>query len=159
MNSFLRRKRKVEEDTDEAQHVVERRHLKEMCPDEELFYAASRSLYLEPDKQLPDAPIEGMISDAEEALRKGEDKKAFWKFRSAFDKAVFEATRHKDERDRYFHIAEESISKALAAAEHIRAEGQIEGLNDLIKAMMVLRGKLDEFINVASSYYAEGPHR
>jgi len=159
LSSLFRRKRREEKDTDEAQHIAERRHLKEMCPDEELFYAASRSLYLEPDKQLPDTPLESMISDAEEALKKGENKKAFWKFRSAFDKAVFEVTRHKDERDRYFHVAEESISKALAAAERLRAEGQIGGLEDLIKAMMILRGKLDEFINVASSYYSEGPHR
>jgi len=130
-----------------------------MCADEEMYYAASRSLYLEPDKQLPDLPIENLISDAEGTLKEGENKKAFWKFRLVFDKAVFEATRHKDERGRYSNMAEESISKALAAAERLRAEGQIRGLEDLIKAMEILSRRLDEYIDVASHYYLEGPHR
>lgn len=130
-----------------------------MCADEEMYYAASRSLYLEPDKQLPDTPIENLISDAEEMLKKGENKKAFWKFRLVFDKAVFEATRHKDEMGRYSNVAEESISKALAAVERLKAEGQITGLEDLTKAMGILSRRLGEFIDVASHYYQEGPHR
>lgn len=159
MSSLFRRKRQEEKGEDEAQHVVERRHLKDMCADEEMYYAASRSLYLEPDRQLPDTPIESLISDAEEAHEKGEDKRSFWKFRLAFDKAVFEATRHKDERERYSNVAKESISEALAAAERLRAKGQITGLEDLAKAMEILRRRLGEFIDVASHYYSEGPHR
>jgi len=159
LSSFFKRKRQEEKGADEVQHVAERRHLKEMCADEEMYYAASRSLYLEPDKQLPDTPIENLISDAEEMLKKGENKKAFWKFRLVFDKAVFEATRHKDEMGRYSNVAEESISKALAAVERLKAEGQITGLEDLTKAMGILSRRLGEFIDVASHYYQEGPHR
>lgn len=129
-----------------------------MCADEEMYRAASRSLYLEPEKQLPDLPIENLISDAEETLERGENKKAFWKFRAAFDKAIFEATRHNGERGRYSNVAKESIMKALAAAERLRAEGQITGLDDMTKAMEILSMRLGEFIDVAS-HYLEGTHR
>ena len=159
MSSFFKRKRQEEKGTDEVQHVAERRHLKEMCADEEMYYAASRSLYLEPDKQLPETPIESLISDAEGMLKKGENKKAFWKFRLVFDKAVFEATRHKDERGHYAAVAEESISKALATVERLKAEDQFSGLEDVAKSMEILRRRLGEFIDVASHYYPEGPHR
>jgi hypothetical protein len=124
-----------------------------------MYGIACRSLYLEPDKQLPAVPVEEVFSDAEKALKGGEDGKAFWRFRMAFDKAIYEATRH-EEREHYARMARESISKALTAAENLKAKGSsAPGLEEYANALSILGKRLDEFIAIATHYYSEGPHR
>lgn len=159
MSSLFRRQRKEEPRSAETKSV-ERHSLRELCGDEEMYYAACRSLYLEPDRQLPDAPIDDMISDAESMLKNGENNKAFWKFRIAFDKAVYETTHNEEERAHYTNIAKESLSKALTAAERLKAEGQsVSGIEEFAKVLSILGKRLDEYIGIATHYYIEGPHR
>jgi len=159
LSSLFRRQRKEEPRSDEAKSAV-RHPLRELCGDDEMYYVACRSLYLEPNKQLPNVPVEDMFSDAEKTLKNGENSRAFWKFRMAFDKAVYEVTRREEERARYTRMAKESISKALTAAERLKAEGRIvPGLEEYANALSILDKRLDEFIGVATHYYFEGPHR
>jgi len=127
--------------------------LRELCPDEELYSAALGSLYVDPEAQLPAISIQDLVADAEDALKRRDYKRAFLQSRTAFDKAVFEATRHAEEKGRYSKMAGQAISKTLAAAENFRPE------DEFMKSLKILSRRLDDFINVAAAYYSEGPHR
>jgi hypothetical protein len=159
MSPLLGRGGKKKKATD-GDKMTAKRTLKDLCPDEELYRVATRSLYLDPEKQLPEVPLDDLLSDAEAALGRGEGWRAFWKFRTVFDKAVFEVAHHKEERKRYSGIAQEAISRAIAAAERLRAEEPLlPNLDQFAKDLTTIGTRLEEFIDVAATYYAEGPHR
>jgi hypothetical protein len=69
MSFFSLRHRKNEENKTSETESPGKPPLKDLCPDEEMYFAAARPLYLNPEEQFPNDSIESLISDAQDALR------------------------------------------------------------------------------------------
>jgi hypothetical protein len=141
--------KKKEEKEEEREESL----LKELCGDDAKLYDFLSNYLLED----PLAAISKKDLDilTEEAEKSGD-------FRSAVDKAIFEAAQNPGERERYIKVIQNLASKTIHATEQEKEKVEKEGLTaraaDLgrrIENQKFMSARPEDIINVASKFYNE----
>jgi len=122
----------------------------------------SSSLYLDPVAGLPKEDL-GMLIEAVEKSVKDEDyEKAIRLYKSAVEKAIFEATQHQEEKDRYITVIQDLVSKRAQATEKLKEKLEKEGLTDRLAAFergtedsKFLNERIEDVLQVACHFYGE----
>jgi hypothetical protein len=137
--------------------------LQQLCGgDVKLYDVLSSSLYLDPIAGLPKEDL-GILTEAVEKSVKDEDyEEAIRLYRSAVDKAIFEATQHQEEKDRYIKVIQDLVSKRARATEKLKEKAEKEGLTDRVAALergtegsKFLSERIEDVLEVASHFYGE----
>jgi hypothetical protein len=135
--------------------------LKELCGDDiKLYDFLSRSLYLDPIAAIPKANLESLIEEAEKSIKDENYREAMQKYRTAVDKALFEATQNLGERARYIKVVQDLASRAAKVIEKVKERGEKEGfvsssLEGRIKYYEFMSERIEDVIKIASLFYNE----
>jgi len=141
--------KKKEEKKEEKEESL----LKELCGDDAKLYDFLSNYLLED----PLAAISKKDLDilTEEAEKSGD-------FRSAVDKAIFEAAQTPGEKERYIKVIQNLASKTIHATEQEKEKAAKEGLTDRaadlgrrIENQKFMSERPEDVINVASKFYKE----
>ena len=149
---------KIKEDKKEE---IEESLLKELCGDDaKLYDLLSRRLYLDPIAAIPNADLESLIEEAEKSIEDENYHKVMQKYRTALDKALFEATQNLGERARYIKVIQDLASSAAKVREKVEEKGEKEGfasssLEGRIKYYEFMSERIEDVIKIASLFYNE----
>jgi len=105
----------------------------------------------------------GTLVEAAEKSAKDEDyEEAIRLYKSIADKAIFEATKHQEEKDRYVKVIQDLASKRTQATEKLKEKLEKEGLTDRVAVLereteynKFLSERIEDVLEVACSYYDE----
>jgi len=137
--------------------------LQQLCKgDVRLYDVLSSSLYLDPIAGLPKEDL-GMLIEAAEKCVKDEDyEEAIRLYRSTVDKAIFEATQHQEEKDRYIKAIQDLVSNRAQATEKLKEKVETEELTDRVAALergiedsKFLSERIEDVLEVACHFYGE----
>jgi hypothetical protein len=110
--------------------------LQQLCGgDVKLYDVLSSSLYLNPIAGMPKEDLGTLIEAAEKSVKDEDYEEAIRLYKSIADKAIFEATQHQEEKDRYIKVIQDLVSKRTQAAEKLKEKAQKEGLTDYVAAL------------------------
>ena len=149
---------KIKEDKKEER---EESLLKELCGDDaKLYDLLSRRLYLDPLRAIPNVDLESLIEEAEKSIEDENYHKVMQKYRTALDKALFEATQNLGERARYIKVIQDLASRAAKVREKVEEKGEKEGfasssLEGRIKYYEFMSERIEDVIKIASLFYNE----
>jgi len=146
--------KKKEEKKEEREESL----LKELCGDDaKLYDLLSSSLYFDPIAAIPQADLESLIEEAEKSIKDENYREAMQKYRTAVDKALFEATQNLGERVRYIKVIQDLASRAAKVREKVTekegfASSSLEGR---IKYYEFMSERIEDVIKIASLFYKE----
>jgi hypothetical protein len=132
--------------------------LKELCGDDvKLYDLLSRRLYFDPIAAIPNVDLESLIEDAEKSIEDENYHKVMQKYRTALDKALFDATQNLGERARYIKVIQDLASRAAKVREKVEekegfASSSLEGR---IKYYEFMSERIEDVIKIASLFYNE----
>jgi hypothetical protein len=137
--------------------------LRQLCGDDvKLYDVLSSTLYLDPIAGMPRKDLETLIEAAEKSFKDEDYDTAVRLYRSVTDKAIFEATQHQEEKDRYIKLIQDILSKTVQATEKLKEKVRKDGLTDRVAALekgieynKFLSERIDRVLEVASHYYGE----
>jgi hypothetical protein len=137
--------------------------LQQLCRgDVKLYDVLSRSLYLDPIAGMPKEDLGVLIGAAEKSVKDEDYEEAIRSYRSIADKAIFEATQHQEEKDRYIKVIQDLVSKRAQVTEKLREKLEKEGLTDRVAALereteynKFLSERIEDVLEVASHFYDE----
>jgi len=137
--------------------------LQQLCRgDVKLYDVLSNSLYLDPIAGMPKEDLGKLIEAAEKSVNDEDYEEAIRLYRSAVDKAIFEATQHQEEKDRYIKVIQDLVSKRARATEKLKEKAEKEGLTDRVAALergtegsKFLSERIEDVLEVASHFYGE----
>jgi hypothetical protein len=137
--------------------------LQQLCGgDVKLYDVLSSSLYLNPIAGLPKEDLGTLIEAAEKSVKDEDYEEAIRLYKSIADKAIFEATQHQEEKDRYIKVIQDLVSKRTQAAEKLKEKLEKEGLTDYVAALergteynKFLSERIEDVLEVAFHYYGE----
>jgi len=140
---------KIEEKVEEKEESL----LKELCGDDtELFDFLGKYLIVNPLAGISQKDIDTLTEEAE---KNGD-------FRTAVDKAIFEAAQNPGERERYIKTIQNLAVKTIHATEQEKEKVEKEGLTDRaallgrkIEDQKFLSERTDDVLNVAFKFYNE----
>lgn len=138
---------------EEKKEEKEESLLKELCGDDaKLYDVLSNYIY---EKPLAAISKKDLDSLTEEAEKNGN-------FRTAVDKAIFEAAQNPGERERYIKVIQNLASKTIQATEQEKEKVEKEGLTDQaaslgrrIENQSFMSERAEDIISVASKFYNE----
>jgi hypothetical protein len=138
---------------EEKKEEKEESLLKELCGDDaKLYDFLSGYLYINPLAAISKKDLNILTEEAEKS----------GSFRSAVDKAIFEAAQNPGERERYIKVIQNLVSKTIHATEQEKEKAEKEGLNDQaaslgrrIENQKFMSERTEDIINVASKFYNE----
>jgi hypothetical protein len=141
--------RKKEEKKEEKEESL----LKELCGDEtKLYDVLSNYMYEKPLAAISKKDLDILTEEAEKSGN----------FRTAVDKAIFEAAQNPGERERYIKVIQNLASKTIHATEQEKEKVEKEGLTDQaaslgrrIEDQKFMSERAEDIINVASKFYNE----
>jgi hypothetical protein len=137
--------------------------LQQLCGDDvKLYDVLSSSLYLDPIAGMPKQDLGTLIEAAEKSVKDEDYEKAIRIYRSVADKAIFEATQHQEEKDRYIKLIQDLVSKRAKATEKLKEKVEKEGLTDRVAALergtedcKFLSERIEDVLEVACHFYDE----
>jgi hypothetical protein len=135
--------------------------LRQLCKDDaKLYDFLAHTLYLNPMAAISKEDLEILIEEAEKSIKDKNDEESIGKYRGVVDKAIFEATQHQEERDRYIKVIKDLALKATKATEKVKEKVEKEGLTGYatslggrIEGYKFLSEKIEDVIEVASHFY------
>ena len=141
--------RKKEEKKEEKDESL----LKELCGDDAILYdVLSNYMYEKPLAAISKKDLDILTEEAEKSGN----------FRTAVDKAIFEAAQNPGERERYIKVIQNLASKTIHATEQEKEKVEKEGLTDQaaslgrrIEDQKFVSERAEDIINVASKFYNE----
>ena len=127
--------------------------LKELCGDDvKLCNLLGNYLVLDPLAGISKKDLDTLTEEAEKS---GD-------FRSALDKAIFEASQNRGERERYIRVIQDLALKTIHATEQDKEKMEKEGLADRavslgrrIEDQKFIGERTDDIIKIASEFYNE----
>jgi hypothetical protein len=154
-----KKKEKKEEKKEEKEEDL----LKEPCGDDaKLYDLLCSSLYLDPIAAIPKTDLESLIEEAEKSIKDKNYEEAMQKYKTAVDKAIFEATQNPGERSRYIKVTQDLASKTAKVTEKVKEKGEKEGLTDYaarlgrtIENYEFISERIEDVIKIASLFYNE----
>jgi hypothetical protein len=132
--------------------------LKELCGDDvKLYDFLSRRLYFDPISAISNADLESLIEDAEKSIEDENYHKVMQKYRTALDKALFEATQNLGERARYIKVIQDLASRAAKVREKVEEKEGFtsSSLEGIIKYNEFMSERIEDVIKIASLFYNE----
>jgi hypothetical protein len=104
--------------------------------------------------------LESLIEEAEKSIEDENYHKVMQKYRTALDKALFEATQNPGERARYIRVIKDLASSAAKVREKVEEKGEKEGfvsssLEGRIKYYEFMSERIEDVIKIASLFYNE----
>jgi len=138
---------------EEKKEEKEKSLLKELCGDDaKLYDFLSNYLYETPLAAISKKDLDILTEEAEKSGN----------FRTAVDKAIFEAAQNAGERERYIKVIQNLASKTIHATEQEKQKLEKEGLTDQaaslgrrIEDQQFMSERAEDIINVASKFYTE----
>lgn len=137
--------------------------LRELCRgDTELYDVLARTLYLDPKAAISKEDLGILIEEAEKSVKDDKCNEAVEKYGLALDKAIFEATQHQEEKDRYIKVIQDLVSKSAQATQKLKEKAEKEGLAPYaaglerrIECCKFLSERIEDAMEVASHFYNE----
>ena len=137
--------------------------LRQLCGDDtELYDVLASSLYLDPMTAISKEDLGILIEEAEKSVKDENYEEAIRKYRLVVDKAIFEATQHQEEKDRYIKIIQDLVSKIAQATEKVKEKVEKEGPADYVARLerridyyKFVSERIEDVMKVASLYYNE----
>jgi Fe2+ transport system protein B len=137
--------------------------LQKLCRgDAKLYDILAGSLPLDPMAAISKDDLRTLIAQAEKSVKDKNYEEAVWKYRPIVDKAIFEATLHQDEKDRYVKIIQDLLSKTARATERAKEKAEKEGRTDHVAALVkrieyckFVSERIEDVLEVASDFYNE----
>jgi len=103
-----------------------------------------------------------LIEQAEKSVKDENYEEAVWKYRLVVDKAIFEATQHQEERDRYIKLIQDLLSKTAQATERAKEKVEKKGLTDRVASLVkwiedckFVSERIEDVLEVARQFYDE----
>jgi hypothetical protein len=103
-----------------------------------------------------------LIEQAEKSVKDENFEEAVWKYRLVVNKAIFEATQHQEEKDRYIKVMQDLLSKTAQATERAKEEVEKEGRTDRVVFFVktledckFVSERIEDVLEVASRFYNE----
>ena len=135
--------------------------LKELCGnDTKMHDLLSHSLYLDPKAAISKTDLKILVEEAEKSVGDEDYREAIERYRTALDKAIFEATQNPGEMDRYIKVIQDLASKTAEMAKKAIEKGEKEGfvspsLEGRIKRYEFMSERIEDVIRIASLFYNE----
>lgn len=132
--------------------------LKELCGDDaKLYDLLSKRLYFDPIAAIPKAGLESLIEEAEKSVEDEKYREAMQRYRTALDKALFEATQNPGERARYIEVIQDLVSSAAKVRDKVGEKGGFasSSLEGRIKYNEFMSERIEDVIKIASLFYNE----
>ena len=135
--------------------------LKELCGnDTKMYDLLSPSLYLDPKAAISETDLKILVEEAEKSVGDEDYREAMEKYRTALDKAIFEATQNPGEIGRYIKVIQDLASKTAKVTEKAKEKGEKEGfaspsLEGRIKRYEFMSERIEDVIRIASLFYNE----
>ncbi len=137
--------------------------LRQLCGDDaKLYDVLSSSLFLDPIAALPKEDLGVLIEAAEKSVKDENYEEAIRKYRWVLDKAIFEATQHQEEKDRYIKLIQDLLSKSTQATEKVREKAEKEGRTDRFGSFgrgteycKFVSERIEDVLEVARHFYDE----
>jgi hypothetical protein len=138
---------------EEKKEEKEESLLKELCGDDaKLYDVLSNHIYEKPLAAISKKDLDILTEEAEKSGN----------FRTAVDKAIFEAAQNPGERERYIKVIQNLASKTIHATAQEKEKVEKEGLTDQaaslgrrIEDQKFMSERTEDIINVASKFYNE----
>jgi hypothetical protein len=145
--------RNKREEKEEMKEEKEKTLLQELCGDDAELYDFLRDyLYFNPLAAISNKDLDVLTEEAEKSGN----------FRSAVDKAIFEASQNPGERESYIKAIQNLASKAIHATEQEKGKLEKEGLTDRAARLgrrtenhEFMSERVEDIIDVASRFYNE----
>ncbi len=137
--------------------------LRQLCGDDtKLYDVLAISLYLDPMAAISKEDLGILIEEAEKSVKDEDYEEAIRKYRPVVDKAIFEATQHPEEKDRYVKIIQDLVSKSAQATEKVKEKVEKEGRADYVARLerridyyKFVSERIEDVLKVASHFYNE----
>jgi hypothetical protein len=146
---------------EEKKEEKEENWLKELCGDDaKLYDLLSQSMYFDPITAISKTDLKILVEEAEKSIKEEDYEKAMQKYRTAVDKAIFEATQNPGEMGRYIEVIQDLTSKTAEVAEKAKEKGEKEGfasphLEGRVKHYEFMSERVEDVIKIASLFYNE----
>jgi len=153
--------KKKEEKKEDKKEEKKENWLKELCGnDTKLYDLLSQSMYLDPIAAISKTDLKILIEEAEKSIKEEDYEKAMQKYRTAVDKAIFEASQNPGEMGRYIKVIQDLTSKTAKVIEKAKEKGEKEGfaspsLEGRIKHYEFMGERVEDVIKIASLVYNE----
>ncbi len=144
---------------EEKKEEKEENLLKELCGnDTKLYDLLSQSMYVDPRAAISKTDLKILVDDAEKSVKDEDYREAMQKYRTAVDKAIFEATQNPGEKERYIKIIQDLASNTAKVTEKAKEKGEKEGfvspsLEGRIKHYEFMSERIEDVIRIASLVY------
>ncbi|MGD0424812.1 MAG: hypothetical protein ABSA92_15350 [Candidatus Bathyarchaeia archaeon] len=137
--------------------------LRKLCGDDaKLYEFLARRLPLDPMAAISKEDVGILIEQAEKSVKDENYEEAVWKYRLVVDKAIFEATQHQEERDRYIKLIQDLLSKTAQATERAKEKVEKKGLTDRVASLVkwiedckFVSERIEDVLEVARQFYDE----
>jgi len=130
--------------------------------DTRLYDVLAGSLPLDPIAAISKEDLGALTEKAEKSVKDENYEEAIWKYRLVRDKAIFEATQHQDEKDRYIKIIQDLVSKTVQATERAKEKVEKEGRTDRVASLdrrieycRFVSERIEDVLEVARHFYDE----
>jgi len=137
--------------------------LQKLCRgDVKLYDVLAGSLPLDPMAAISKEDLGILIEQAEKSVKDENYEAAVSRYRVIVDKAIFEATQHQEEKDRYIKIIQDLLLKRAQATERAKEKAEKEGRTDRVASLVkriedgkFVSERIEDVLDVASHYYNE----
>jgi hypothetical protein len=137
--------------------------LRELCGnDTKLYEVLAELLYRNPMAAISKKELEVLIEEAEKSDKDGNYDAATRKYRLALDKAIFEATQRREEKNRYIKVIQDLLAKTSQVTGKVKEQTEKTGpkervtsLEQRINQYKLLSERTEDVVNAASLYYNE----
>jgi len=130
--------------------------------DTRLYDVLAGSLPLDPIAAISKEDLGALTEKAEKSVKDENYEEAIWKYRRVLDKAIFEATQHQDEKDRYIKVIQDLVSKTVQATERAKEKVEKEGRTDRVASLdrrieycRFVSERIEDVLEVARHFYDE----
>lgn len=127
-----------------------------------IIWCSREYLYLDPRAAISKEDLGILIDEAEKSVKDDKGKEAVDKYGLALDKAIFEATQHQEEKDRYIKVIQDLVSKSAQATQKLKEKAEKEGLAPYaaglerrIERYRFVSERIKDVMEVASHFYNE----
>jgi len=147
----------------EGEEKKEGSWLRQLCGDDaKLYDFLARRLSFDPMAAISKEDLGILIEQAEKSVKDENYEEAIWKYKLVVDKAIFEATQHQEEKDRYIKIIQDLLSKTAQATERAKEKVEKEGRADRVASLVkriedckFVSERIEDVLEVASHFYNE----
>jgi hypothetical protein len=140
--------------------------LRQLCGDDVKLYDVLAGtlirLYFDPIAAISKEDLVILVEEAEKSVKDENFEQAIGKYGLVVDKAIFEATQHTEEKDRYIKVIQDLVSKTAQATERAKENAEKEGRADRVASLekriedcRFVSERIEDVLEVASDFYNE----